>query len=116
MPTMDTGTKATPNTELNFSNPAGTDKGRQVDTSTSVKTMSSSSYYYASGSGVGSHQPVFQKSGSIKSDESLDLQGPLEIAGSVKSGGRINFDGDFMVKDKIDAFGAINMNGTVSSE
>lgn len=70
---------------------------------------------YYSGSGY-SQPPTFQRSRSIKSEEQLDLYGPLEIVGSVKSGSSINFDGDFIVRDKIDAYGGIAMNGNISCE
>lgn len=63
-----------------------------------------------------SRPPTFQRSRSIKSENQLDLHGPLEIVGSVKSGSSINFDGDFIVRDKIDAYGGIAMNGSISCE
>ena len=112
--TMDTGPKATHRPESNISNTAGLENNRQVDMSASA--MSSSSSYYTDSPDMGSQQTTYQRSKSIKSEEGLDLQGPLEIAGSVKSGGSINFNGDFAVKDKIDAYGAININGSLNSE
>jgi cytoskeletal protein CcmA (bactofilin family) len=63
-----------------------------------------------------SSRRTFRRSRSIKSDDPLVIQGPLDIQGSVKSGGSIRFDGDFMVKDKIDAYGAITIDGNVSCE
>lgn len=68
----------------------------------------------SAGSSTQPNQPAWQRSRSIKADESLDLCGPLEINGSVQSGASIRFVGDFVVGDKVDAYGAITMNGNIT--
>lgn len=82
-------------------------------TNTNTTTSSSSSGFTNSSSRP---TPTFTRSRSIKSEEQLDLHGPLEVAGSVKSGSSINFEGDFIVRDKVDAYGAIAIDGSVSCE
>ncbi|KAH8176400.1 hypothetical protein LIA77_04818 [Sarocladium implicatum] len=66
--------------------------------------------------GSSSRRQQFRRSRSIKSEDALEIQGPLDIQGSVKSGSSISLAGDFIVKDKIDAYGAINMDGNVRCE
>lgn len=73
--------------------------------------------YYAASSSTGyTSGRHFKRARSVKSDEPLDLRGPLEVAGSVRSGRSINLEGDFIIRDKIDAYGDIVMNGSVSCE
>lgn len=57
----------------------------------------------------------FRRSGSIRSEGSLNLQGPLDVAGSVK-GRSLTFDGDFIVSDSIEAYGSIDINGNMTCE
>lgn len=85
------------------------------------KSVSMQSYQYATSSTepVTHTEPpplVLERSKSIKSEEELNLRGPLEVNGSVKSGGSINVEGDLVVRDKMDAYGAITINGNVSTE
>lgn len=55
-----------------------------------------------------------RQSNGIKSETSLTLQGPLEVAGSVKSMGSVTFVGDFAVADKVEAYGDIDIFGNVN--
>ena len=81
-----------------------------------IGSMSNNSYHYESASSSGYSGTQFQRSRSIRSDQPLDLYGPLEIEGSVKSGSSIKFDGDFVVRGAIDAYGKIGMKGDVTCE
>ena len=111
---MDTAADPAPGTKNESPDQASSDDTQAP--AAGQQTMPSS-YYYTTAPDASTHiqSPTYQRSRSIKSDEGLDLQGPLQIDGSVKSGGSINFNGDFTVRDKIDAYGAINMNGTTTS-
>lgn len=51
---------------------------------------------------------------SIKSDDPLDLRGPMEVDGSVKSMSSVTFRGDFSVKDRIEAYGDVDIQGNLS--
>lgn len=57
---------------------------------------------------------AFRRSGSIKSDEEVIIQGPIEVEGSIKSGSSIKLEGEVSVRDKMDAYGGIEMNGSIS--
>jgi cytoskeletal protein CcmA (bactofilin family) len=73
------------------------------------------SYYGEAAPGAAAtYSRHWKRSRSIKTDDSVDLQGPLEVEGSVKSGGNIGFHGDFVVREKIDAYGAIHINGSLN--
>lgn len=54
------------------------------------------------------------KTRSIKSEDAVSLQGPLDVTGSVKSGRSITLNGDFNIDDKIEAYGSIDMTGNVN--
>jgi hypothetical protein len=51
---------------------------------------------------------------SIKSPESVEISGPMEVDGSVKCEGSIAFFGDFSVRDKIEAYGDVNLDGNMT--
>jgi hypothetical protein len=51
------------------------------------------------------------RSQGVKSDASVDLQGPMEVDGCVKSMGNITFTGDFTVRGNIEAYGYIDLAG-----
>lgn len=53
---------------------------------------------------------------SIKSEEELQLSGPLDIVGSVTSGRGIGFEGKFAVRGSIDAYGDIKTKGDMVCE
>ncbi len=55
-----------------------------------------------------------RKTKSVKSEDDIVLQGPLDIRGSVKSGRSITLNGDFTIDDKMDAYGAIDISGNVN--
>ncbi|KKP02155.1 hypothetical protein THAR02_05741 [Trichoderma harzianum] len=75
------------------------------------------SEHYASGSTSGYAPPRnVKKSKSIKSEEEINIQGPLEVAGSVQSGRGINFQGCISVRGPIDAYGNITTNGEISCQ
>lgn len=75
------------------------------------------SEHYASGSTSGYTAPInVKKSKSIKSEEEISIQGPLEVAGSVQSGRGINFQGCISVRGPIDAYGNITTNGEMSCQ
>ena len=65
-----------------------------------------------SGSGKAPASPAQRKS--IKSNQAITLQGPMEVDGCVKSMASIQFDGDFAVRDKIEAYGNIDVNGNLN--
>lgn len=71
---------------------------------------------FASSSGAGSSgsgsAPAKKKS--VKSNQAVHLQGPLDVDGSVKSMASIQFDGDFAIRDKIEAYGNIDVNGNLT--
>lgn len=73
---------------------------------------------YQTGSSSGFHgstgNRTVRKTRSVRSEDSISLQGPLDIAGSVKSGRSITLHGDFTVEDKIEAYGAIDITGSVN--
>lgn len=71
--------------------------------------------YYSSASSYDS-PPQYKRTRSIKSEQKIDLQGPIEVAGSVKSGSSINLEGDVIVTEKVDAYGGIGMNGSIRCE
>ena len=77
--------------------------------------MASSYYttmpYQASSSSYNHSVP---KTRSVKSEDAVSLQGPLDVAGSVKSGRSITLNGDFTVEDKIEAYGSIDITGNVN--
>ncbi len=76
-----------------------------------------SEYYYAASAPAGlTSGRHFKRSRSIKSDDPLNLRGPLEVVGSLKSGRSISLEGDFVVRGKLDAYGDITMNGSVTCE
>jgi len=50
----------------------------------------------------------------IKSNESLKLEGPMDVDGSIKSMGGVRFDGDFSVRDKIEAYGNVDVYGNLT--
>lgn len=57
-----------------------------------------------------------KRSRGIKSDDEINVQGPLEVAGSVQSGRGINFEGDVSVRGAIDAYGNITTKGELSCQ
>ena len=67
----------------------------------------------SSGHGSTGNQPV-RKSRSVRSEDAVALQGPLDVTGSVKSGRNITLNGDFTVQDKIEAYGSIDITGNVN--
>ena len=69
---------------------------------------SSSSSHGATGNGA------VRKTRSVRSEDAVSLQGPLDIVGSVKSGRSITLNGDFTVEDKIEAYGSIEVMGSVN--
>lgn len=70
--------------------------------------------YYAASSSLGYTR--FKRSRSIKSEDALDLRGPLEITGSVKSERGINLEGEIIISGSLDAYGPLTMNGNISCE
>ena len=57
--------------------------------------------------------PVKKKK-SIKSDNAIDLRGPMEVDGSVKSMASLTFSGDFWVRDRIEAYGNVDVGGNLT--
>ncbi|KAJ4292320.1 hypothetical protein N0V88_005952 [Collariella sp. IMI 366227] len=62
--------------------------------------------------------PQIKYKKSIKSDNALDLRGPMQVDGSVKSMSSVTMSGDFSVRDRIEAdkvkiFGKLKINGTM---
>lgn len=55
-----------------------------------------------------------RKTRSIRSEDAVSLQGPLDVMGSIKSGRNITLKGDFTVEDKIEAYGSIDIAGNVN--
>jgi cytoskeletal protein CcmA (bactofilin family) len=75
------------------------------------------SEYYGTGSTSGYTAPRQVKtSNNIRSEEEINVQGPLEVAGSVQSGRGINFQGSISVKGPIDAYGNITTKGEMSCQ
>ncbi|KAL6692565.1 hypothetical protein J3F84DRAFT_351493 [Trichoderma pleuroticola] len=75
------------------------------------------SEHYASGStSAYAASRNVKKSKSIKSEDEINVQGPLEVAGSVQSGRGINFQGSISVRGPIDAYGNITTNGELSCQ
>ncbi|KAK8932874.1 hypothetical protein MAA_10802 [Metarhizium robertsii ARSEF 23] len=72
-----------------------------------------SDYYTANPSLGYTH---FKRSPSIKSEEALDLRGPLEVTGNVESGRGINLEGEIIISGSLDAYGPLTMNGSISCE
>ncbi|KAH8880728.1 hypothetical protein GQ53DRAFT_523462 [Thozetella sp. PMI_491] len=70
--------------------------------------------YGASAQTEGESSSATKKKKAVKSDKSVDLKGPMEIAGSVKSGGAVTFNGDFSVGDRIEAYGNVEVNGSLT--
>lgn len=73
-----------------------------------------SDYYAASSSSLG--YTHFKRSPSIRSEEALDLRGPLEVTGNVESERGINLEGEIIVTGSLDAYGPLTMNGSISCE
>lgn len=73
-------------------------------------------YYHHAGSSLTGdvYGLDYQRSGSIHSEQSLELAGPLDVAGTIRAR-NIRFDGDFIVSDTIDAYGAIEINGNMTA-
>ena len=69
-----------------------------------------------SGSSSGRHAGMagLSQKKSIKSDSSIELEGPMEVDGSVKSMGGITFTGDFAIRDRIEAYQDIDLNGNLT--
>lgn len=65
-------------------------------------------------SGGGSGQQGVRKRKSVKSEDSIELHGPMEVDGSVKSMGAVTFTGNFSVRDRIEAYGDITVNGNLT--
>lgn len=75
------------------------------------------SEYYASGSTSGYTAPRNHKRcRSMKSDEEINAQGPLEVTGSIESGRGINLQGNVSVRGNIDAYGNITSRGEISCQ
>ncbi|KAK0389118.1 hypothetical protein NLU13_2693 [Sarocladium strictum] len=64
--------------------------------------------YYRNQSRSSSSRRQFQRSRSIKSDDALEIQGPLDIQGR-----SVSLEGDFIVHDEIDAYGGCLVAGHV---
>ncbi|KAK4157969.1 hypothetical protein C8A00DRAFT_39680 [Chaetomidium leptoderma] len=61
-----------------------------------------------------SNNTTVRKKKSIKSDNALDLRGPMEVDGSVKSMESVTFSGDFAVRDRIEAYGNLEVHGNLN--
>jgi cytoskeletal protein CcmA (bactofilin family) len=70
----------------------------------------------ASPSASSSSATVTKKKKSIKSEEALELRGPLEVDGSVKSMASVSFvgGGEFAVRDRVEAYGNLEVEGVLS--
>lgn len=82
-----------------------------------IGTNSMAEHFHHAGSSP-SGQPYgfnFRRSGSIRSEGRLNLQGPLDVAGSVR-GRSLTFNGEFIVSDRIEAYGGIDINGNMTCE
>ncbi|KAK4224146.1 inhibitor of growth protein 3 [Podospora fimiseda] len=62
---------------------------------------------------MGGGAPMRQKK-SIKSEQSIDLRGPMEVDGSVKSMASVTLNGDISVRDRIEAYGDLSLSGNLN--
>jgi cytoskeletal protein CcmA (bactofilin family) len=75
------------------------------------------SEYLASGSTSEYMPPRNQKRcQSMRSDEEINAQGPLEVTGSIESGRSVNLQGDISVRGSIDAYGNITAKGRINCQ
>lgn len=56
------------------------------------------------------------KTSSLKSEESMQLTGPMEVDGSVLSKRDITFQGDFAVRKRIEAYRNIEIDGNLTCQ